>query len=462
MRTFFVLLLLHLSLFAYEENFNSYEDGTLSTKLSDSGITFSSNGTWKVFSTPFSIFSTPVLLEPSSTLENNPLSLSFAQIQCHIDLDFATDGDDLLDITGLYRGEEVYHEQVRGSNKGGSYVGSFAINTKLDAIRLYTVERKRLLIDNIKTTSCRLDSYSLSEGMTTHDSFEQDSLLSTEGVIAKAQNLTEPLVLSNEKDIKSMALWFKVSDVNAQATIIENTLDSNTPRLKLSINSDAKAQLDLDDSFFSPYVSDITIKPNQWTHLVLTREEEHLNLYLNGELHGSYTVASKIFQEGEQIRIGDTDFGAIDELRLYQNDLNATQITELFHTRESFTRVYEESFEAGKQFCISNPEACGLRVGSTSKDISLQKDIQTLQEGTFDVQWYLVSAANNNVYLISGDSNDSSVWQMVPETRQWKPVHNAGAFDGFEGQGQIFDSIIFSDDKTQITFGSELNTTEKN
>lgn len=462
MRTLFILLLLYLSLFAYEENFNSYEDGTLSTKLADSGITFSSVGTWKVFSTPFSIFSTPVLLEPSSTHENNPLNLSFDQTQCHIDLDFATDGDDHLDVVGLYRGKEVYHQQISGNNRGGSYVGSVAINTKLDAVKLFTVERKRLLIDNIKTTSCRLDSYNLSEGMTTLDSFEQDTLLDNKGVIGNAQNITEPLILSNEKDIKSIALWFKVSDLNAQATIIENTLDSNIPRLKLSINSDAKLQLDLNDAFFSPFVSDMAIEANQWIYLVLTRENEHLNLYLNGEPHGSYTVDSKIFEEGEQIRIGDTDFGSIDELRLYQNDLNATQIRELFHTRENFTRVYEESFEAGKQFCINDPEACGLRVGTTSKDISLKKDIQTLQDTTFDVQWYLVSAANGSTYLISGDSNNSSVWQLVPETRQWKPVHNAGAFDGFEGQGQIFDSITFSEDKSQITFGSELNTTKEN
>ncbi len=66
MRLLFLLFLLYTHLIAYNENFNTYGDGTLSNQLNSEGITFSSEGEWKVFTTPFSIFSTNVFLEPAS------------------------------------------------------------------------------------------------------------------------------------------------------------------------------------------------------------------------------------------------------------------------------------------------------------------------------------------------------------------------------------------------------------
>lgn len=459
MRNLFVLLLLNLSLFAYSENFDLYNEGTLSGDLNDTGITFNSKGTWEVFTTPFSIFDTPVLLEPSSNSDNNPLTLSLKETQCQFSLTFATDGEDLLNVIGLYRGEEVFKQSFSGKDQAGSYVGQFEINTKLDSVRVYTKDRKRLLIDNIKTTACKLDSYNLSEGMIAHYSFEEDN--TSKGVIGNALHVEETLKLPQEESIESIALWFNASNIQNTPMILQ----SDSFRMKVSINEDAFIQLDFDDAFFFTFNSDITIESNRWTHLVLTQDSEKLNIYIDGELHGSFMVSSPLYEKNEHILLGDNDFGIIDEVRLYSRALSEDEIIELYHTRETFTQSYtlakESGFEAGKQFCIDDPKACGLQAGSTTKDISIEKDIQALQGGTFDIRWYLWNA-DGSTYLVSGDSNNSSVWQLVPDTRQWKPVHNAGAFDGFEGQNALFDSVSISEDGKQITFGNELNTTEEN
>lgn len=473
MRHFFVLLFLNLSLFAYVENFNTYDDGTHSTDLNHSGITFSSKGRWEVFTTPFSIFTTPVLLEPSSSSDNSPLTLSFQETQCHFSLGFATDGKDTIDVIGLYRGQEVYHQEFSGSNEGGSYVSQFEIDTKLDAVKISTLDGSRLLIDNVETMPCSLDSYNISDEMLAHYAFEKNTTSSVGGIIGNAIRLDEPLKLSQEKAVKSIALWFNSASIEDTPTILQSISDDESIRMKVSINSDKLLQLDFDDAYFSPFFSDITMKSDTWTHLVLSRENENFNLYINGALHGSYMFSSKLHEENELFILGDNDFGMIDEVRLYNRSLSENEIIELYHTRKTFAESFtighktgfelghKTGFELGNQFCIDDPQACGLQAGSTTKDISIEKDIQALEGETFDIKWYLWSTGGST-YLVSGDSNNSSIWQLVPDTRQWKPVHNTGSFDGFEAQDALFDSITISDDGKQITFGNELNTSEEN
>jgi hypothetical protein len=461
MRNIFILFLLNLSLFAYVENFNIYSEGTKNSDLNDSGITFSSDGRWIVFSMPFSVFDTPVLLEPSSSKDNAPLTLTFKQTQCFASLEFATDGEDAVDVIGMYNGEETFHQQFKGNDRGGSFVGNFQINTKLDSIKIYTVDKKRLLIDNIETSQCTLNNYNQSQSIIAQYSFEQNTSLSAKGVIGNSLIINRELKLGKYENVESFALWIKPENIDNQSTIIQSVSEDSNARMKVSINEDAYLQIDFQDAFFSPFVSDIKIQKDKWTYLCITRDKENLNIYINGNLHGSYIVASKLNLTGESFVIGEDYFGMVDEIRLYNKEITPKQALELYNTRENFTQSHNESFEEGKQFCINNPQECGLKSATTKEDISIAKDIEILQGNSFDIQWHLWTA-DGNTYLVSGDSNSSSIWQLVPDTRQWKPVHNAGAYDGFEAQGTIFDSITISDDASQITFSNELNTTEEN
>ncbi|MEA1920703.1 MAG: LamG domain-containing protein, partial [Campylobacterota bacterium] len=336
MRNLFALLLLNLSLFAYIEDFNNYTDGTQSSNLNASGITFSSHGRWEVFSTPFSIFDTPVLLEPSSSSGNSPITLSFDESQCNIAFNFATDGEDTLNIIGLYNGKEVYTEQLSGDNKGGSYVSNFElINTKLDAIELYTEGKKRLLIDTVQTSGCTMDDYSIS-GLLAHYGFETNSTSAPKGIIGSALRLDTSYKISQEKKLASIALWFKADSIQNNPLIMQSGIENENRRVRLSINQDALLQLDIADALMSPLIPEKAIEANIWTHLALTRELDNLNVYINGVLHGSYAVSLDLYEQDEQFEIGEANFGLIDELRVYERELSSSEVMELFHTRETF------------------------------------------------------------------------------------------------------------------------------
>ena len=471
MRTLLFILFFNLSLFAYTENFNAYDDGVSSNELNASGITFSSQGRWEVFTTPFSVFSTPVLLEPSSILENNPLTISFDTTQCQMSLDFATDGEDRVDVEGFYRGETVFHKLFSGENRGGSYVGSFTINTKVDSVKIYTVDRKRVLIDNITTSSCSLNNYSVDEGIVSEYSFEEsDSKGFSDGIIGKSLSLSRAMNIQSDSDIKGISMWFKIDSTLDELNILQIKPEDGTPRITLKVDSEASIELNFPYELLSlaPYLSNAKIETEKWVHIVLTKEADRFKFYVNGKINNSFINYSKLYEKGEQIIIGDDDFGHIDELRLYNRSITQKEALELYHTRETFTKTYDNGFESGKQFCIDNPQACGLLAGSTDKDISIETDIQTLKNHTFDVSWYLIKADSDKIYLVSGEANDTSVWQMVPDTKQWKPVHNANAFDGFEAQNKTFDYVEISDDAKTIIFGDasksfdDTNASEEN
>ncbi len=368
MRNIFILFLLNLSLFAYVENFNIYDNGTKNSDLNSSGITFNSSGKWIVFSMPFSVFDTPVLLEPSSTKENTPLTLSFDQTQCNSSFDFATDGEDKIDVVGYYQSKEVYHKQLKGIDRGGSYVGNIEINTKLDSIKIYTIDKKRLLIDNVKTSTCTLNNYNLSQNMIAQYSFEQNTSLSVKGVIGNALKINRAFKLDKYEDIQSLALWFKIENIQNQPTIVKSISKDSTSRMQVSINADGFIEISLEDAFFSPFVSDIKVKEDTWTYLALTKDNDELKIYINSKLHGTYTTESKFILEDENLLVGEDIFGSIDELRLYNSKITQEDIKELYYTRENFTQSYNESFEEGKQFCINNPKECGLQVDTTISD----------------------------------------------------------------------------------------------
>ncbi len=366
MRYIFILFFMSLSLFAYVEDFNAYSEKSKISDLNESGISFNSDGRWIVFSNPFSVFDTPVLLEPSSSRENSPLTISFKQTQCNISLEFATDGKDSVNVVGVYNKKETYHQSFTGEDRGGSYVGKFEINTNLDSIKIYTTNKKRLLIDNVKTSSCTINSYNLSDNIVAHYSFEQNSSLSVEGVIGKGLSIDKALKLDKSRDssVKGISLWINPNRVDTKTSILQSALKGDTPRMTLSINESGYIQLDLYDAYFSPFVSNVKIEKNSWTHLALTRDNERIKLYINAKEQGSYFVSAKLNLADEQLSLGDNDFGMVDEVRLYESNITKEQIAELYHTRSTFTQSYNNGFEDAKEFCKNSPQECGIDIST--------------------------------------------------------------------------------------------------
>lgn len=76
---------------------------------------------------------------------------------------------------------------------------------------------------------------------------------------------------------------------------------------------------------------------SRWRHLAVVREQDHLKLYLDGELRGTstafdpndYDVAN---DKALLIGFGSRNYfkGAMDDLRIYKSKLSAEQIKDLF------------------------------------------------------------------------------------------------------------------------------------
>lgn len=456
------------ALFAYEENFDSYKDGTTAKSFADSGITFETAGVWEVFSTPFSRFDTPVFLEPGKAPENTPLTLRFDTPQCQVAFAFATDGKDTLNLVGYYHGVEVYRHLFSGENGGDLYYGDLNIEQPLDSLTLSTVNGKKLLIDSIKTQACTLDAYTLSDHLAAHFSFDSNTtdFTTQTGILDDAialETLKAPLRLDvSTETIKSIAFWFFLPENSSTVTLLHTVDPSETDRCSIKILGDGRPSLDLSEAYFSPYVNPTIISGGAWHHVVITRGDSLLSITIDGNVIGSYTTAATLYQKGDTLILEPGSGILMDDLRLYSTPLSLAETVELYHTREDFTTLADERFNAGKQFCIDNPEACGLRLGTTDADLSLEHDIEALRNQQLTFSWYLFSAPDGSTYLASGDFSNPHIWQLVPDTREWKPVHNAAAFDGYAGRGSIFDSVVISPDASSILFGeaADINVSE--
>ena len=447
MRILILFLFAIRTLVAYELTFDEYANKTPLEEISAEGIELSSSGAWSVFTTPFSVFSTPMLLEPSQSDNNRPLTMRFASPQCSLRFIFATDGADSVIVDGYYSGAKIFSKSVAGEEKGGVYVGTFASDVMVEQVVIYTKERKRLLIDTIKTGACSLDRFALREGMVASYGFDDSKM---QGVIGSAKNIdAKPLTL-DVRSARSLSFWAKLREVQSGALIrFEN---KNDFVVKLEIDTDAKYKLAIVDWFFDNSIVEIDAD-TAWHHFAVTENASGmLRIYIDGILRKKMFCSPRAFRDSLYVTIGKDLRLDIDEVRLYDREISSADVQELFAMRENFRQSYAAGKAAGIAYCKNDPAMCGLRAGTTDKDLSIENDIAQLADKKFDFEWYLFKSENGNIYLVSGDFDDPSVWRFVLDTRAWKPVHNAPSTDGYDAQGRNFSKVIIGEDARSIYF----------
>lgn len=453
-----LIVALFCSVSAYEENFNSYKNGTPLKNLTSEGISYSAPGSWEIFTAPFASFTTPVLLEPGKTSAHAPLTLRFAAPQCKLRLTYATDGEDALIVTGMSGGTEVYRSSFKGNYTGGLYVGEIDVALKAESVTLTTAGGKKLLIDDITTEACTLDTFVLTDGLIAHYRFEEAQTLN--GKIGQAIDLSaleETRILDRpSKGVQSIAFWINVSEVLSGTPFL--SIAETSARMHLNINESRALELTLSESFFSPFVSSKTFNPQQWHHVAIVRDQEVIALYIDGTLCDTFTTSAALHEANEAIALEPAAGVLLDDLRLYQDPLGTLEVNELYYARDRFATLAQERFEEGKRYCMEHPEACGLRPGRGELDLSVAADVAALANQTLSFGWYLFSSPDGSTYLAGGDFSNPSIWQLVPGTREWKPVHNAGAFDGFEARGTLFESVTISQNGTEIIFGAPIDS----
>ena len=142
-------------------------------------------------------------------------------------------------------------------------------------------------------------------------------------------------------------------------------------------------------------VSGGTINPNNWYHIVFTRNKNLLALYVNGILQASNTVSSEVMNNptipaattrfGYNFPSSDNEeffAGELDEIGFYDRALSSKEIQRLYVYEEPKITTYDYWFDDNDQQKISTP------VSSSTSDFRLETEIATkaLPTGLHSIQ----------------------------------------------------------------------------
>lgn len=196
-----------------------------------------------------------------------------------------------------------------------------------------------------------------------------------------------------------------------------------------------------------------TIPADEWSHIVLTYDESAMRLYINGELAKEQKGNGRLVSNDHPLTLGNGYKGLMDELRIYDNALNESEVKKLF-VNEELPPVATYSVElrvdgvgkidpegivnvlAGSSLSFALREVPGYHLESLTvngqpvshTDFSYTfTDIQEdkLIIATFVEDDYTQSPGNTTYYLDSengSDDNDGT----TPETA-WRTVKKASA-----------------------------------
>ena len=130
------------------------------------------------------------------------------------------------------------------------------------------------------------------------------------------------------------------------------------------------------------------IVDNKWHYLVMTFDKnDSIKLYVDDLLAESIEVSASLVSRNSNVYIGDVAhqsgdmhfYGSIDEVRIYNRVLSESEIHQLYSLDNNCQSEYQGGYEAGKQFCINNPDDCGITVGLYTEEDMLNMVNKLLQ-----------------------------------------------------------------------------------
>ncbi|SLM28771.1 exported hypothetical protein [Desulfamplus magnetovallimortis] len=194
----------------------------------------------------------------------------------------------------------------------------------------------------------------------------------------------------------TLCAWFKAPEGSSYRCILGKQASSGGyGGFVLRVNEDGKFQ------FFASYCgssrcgslpehsafSPIRIDDELFHHAVGVRlATGELKLYIDGEYVGSSLLeipnldinnTNPLFIGTQNIHHDYSYKGIVDEVRIYNRALSESEIQELYREGELTDDRYEEGYEAGKQYCINNPEACGISVSGGCNQSDLDAEYQS-------------------------------------------------------------------------------------
>jgi len=133
----------------------------------------------------------------------------------------------------------------------------------------------------------------------------------------------------------SISLWLNpsISDT-AYRDVIFSDWVNREGNFVVHYNSNVlKFEYKNDTTLFSSQYN--TLLPNEWNHIIIGVNNTHSLIYINGILEDSDNYNGNVFYNISQLSLGkdSSDYGgSIDEVRIYNQSLSQSQITEIYNS----------------------------------------------------------------------------------------------------------------------------------
>ncbi|MBI4034178.1 MAG: prepilin-type N-terminal cleavage/methylation domain-containing protein [Candidatus Brennerbacteria bacterium] len=142
----------------------------------------------------------------------------------------------------------------------------------------------------------------------------------------------------------TLSAWIKLDSVTSEVAreiIIKGDSSVHPIPFDLRVRTDGSVEFDQSQggSFQTQIIGTTVLSAGQWYHIVATNDNSNAKVYINGVLEGTdSSPATDVTTDGEAIGIGARGEnvanyfdGHIDEVRIYNRALSATEISNLYN-----------------------------------------------------------------------------------------------------------------------------------
>jgi len=194
-----------------------------------------------------------------------------------------------------------------------------------------------------------------------------------------------PSNVINNLSSGSISVWINLSELNKQHTILDKTQTYVANYFQFIIDTNNKLRVFIHSEYNSsvkPEYSNTVFQKNQWYHIVFTWNSSNWYIYINDKLDISYSKNLSIPNQNRQIYIGKVDnntaflSGTIDELRIYNRNLNEDEIHMLYSGQTTETIIPPAITWENPYNYNSNTEQENYKIKACIKS---KKQLSTLQ-----------------------------------------------------------------------------------
>lgn len=238
----------------------------------------------------------------------------------------------------------------------------------------------------------------------------------------------------------TISAYLKANQFNTYNMILEREKVGSYNDFEIYIRADNnKIQSDMDNASDTGIISITAISTNTWYHVLISYDGTNRKLYINGNLDTEDTTSNAHINVAEPILIGkhvsDSRYfdGFLDNIRIYNRALNATEIQQL----------YKNSATA------PTPGNSGTITASSVTDTSLTLSWEKASDGAATdeystpeakLQYKVIQSSSNNIDTVDNANANGTVVQ------NWSTDINSSAVSGLTAGTTYYFNVLVRDE----------------